>query len=263
MRKKRLDVLLVERGLVESRQRAQSLIMAGQVLVDDDVVDKSGKRVAEDAQVTIRAGLPYVSRGGIKLEHALDRFEVDVTGKISADVGASTGGFTDCLLQRGARRVYAIDVGYGQLAWQLRQDPRVVVLERTNIRYLESLPESIDLATVDVAFISLELVLPKAMDLLQPQGEIIVLIKPQFEAEREQVGKGGVVRDPAVHRAVLEKIAAWAMDSRLQVRGLIPSPLKGPAGNLEFFAHLSRDEDLENINVEEAITSALTQAEAL
>jgi 23S rRNA (cytidine1920-2'-O)/16S rRNA (cytidine1409-2'-O)-methyltransferase len=262
MRKKRLDVLLVERGLVESRQRAQSLIMAGQVLVDDDVVDKSGKRVAEDARVTIREGLPYVSRGGIKLEHALDRFEVDVAGKISADVGASTGGFTDCLLQRGARRVYAVDVGYGQLAWPLRQDPRVVVLERTNIRYLESLPETIDLATVDVAFISLELVLPKVMDFLQPKGEIIALIKPQFEAEREQVGKG-VVRDPAVHRAVLEKIAVWAMDNRLQVRGLIPSPLKGPAGNLEFFAHLSRDEDLENINVEEAITSALTEAEAL
>jgi 23S rRNA (cytidine1920-2'-O)/16S rRNA (cytidine1409-2'-O)-methyltransferase len=262
MRKKRLDVLLVERGLVESRQRAQSLIMAGQVLVDDDVVDKPGKRIAEDARVTIREGLPYVSRGGIKLEHALDRFEVDVAGKISADVGASTGGFTDCLLQRGARRVYAVDVGYGQLAWPLRQDPRVVVLERTNIRYLESLPETIDLATVDVAFISLELVLPKVMDFLQPKGEIIALIKPQFEAEREQVGKG-VVRDPAVHRAVLEKIAVWAMDNRLQVRGLIPSPLKGPAGNLEFFAHLSRDEDLENINVEEAITSALTEAEAL
>jgi 23S rRNA (cytidine1920-2'-O)/16S rRNA (cytidine1409-2'-O)-methyltransferase len=263
MRKKRLDILLVERGLVESRQRAQSLIMAGQVLVDDDVVDKPGKQVPNNVQVTIREALPYVSRGGIKLEHALDRFEVDVTGKIVADVGASTGGFTDCLLQRGADGVYAIDVGYGQLAWQLRQDPRVIVLERTNIRYLESLPDRIDLATVDVAFISLELVLPKVVDLLQRRGEIIALIKPQFEAGREQVGKGGVVNDPAVHRAVLEKVMAWAINDRLRVRGLTPSPLKGPAGNLEFFAYLSHDERRENIDLEEAITASLEEAESL
>jgi 23S rRNA (cytidine1920-2'-O)/16S rRNA (cytidine1409-2'-O)-methyltransferase len=263
MRKKRLDILLVERGLVESRQRAQSLIMAGQVLIDDDVGDKPGRQVSEDARVTIREGLPYVSRGGIKLDHALNRFAVDVTGKIVADVGASTGGFTDCLLQRRARRVYAIDVGYGQLAWRLRQDPRVVVLERTNIRYLESLPDPIDLATVDVAFISLELALPKVMNLLQPKGQIIALIKPQFEAGREQVGKGGVVKDAVVHRAVLEKVMAWAINNRLQVRGLTPSPLKGPAGNLEFFACLSRDEQLGNIDFEEAITASLAEAESL
>jgi len=263
MRKKRLDILLVERGLADSPQRAQSLIMAAQVLVDDHVADKPGNLVSEDAQLAIREGLPYVSRGGIKLDHALNRFEVDVTGKMVADVGASTGGFTDCLLQRGAHRVYAIDVGYGQLAWQLRQDPRVVVLERTNIRYLESLPDPIDLATVDVAFISLELVLPKVVNLLQPQGEIIALIKPQFEARREQVGKGGVVRDPAVHRAVLEKVLASAMNNRLRVRGLTPSPLRGPAGNLEFFAYLSRDERLKSTGVEESIAACLAQAASL
>lgn len=263
MRKKRLDILLMQKGLVDSRQRAQSLIMAGQVMVGDDVVDKPGRIVSEDAQLSIRAGLPYVSRGGIKLEHALDHFEVDVTGKIVADVGASTGGFTDCLLQRGARRVYAIDVGYGQLAWRLRQHPRVVVLERTNIRYLQTLPDPIDSATVDVAFISLKLVLPKVVNLLQPKGNIIALIKPQFEAGREQVGKGGVVKDPAVHRAVLEKVVAWATDNRLRARGLTPSPLKGPAGNVEFFVHLSRDEHLDNIGIEEAIAASLAEAEFL
>ncbi len=263
MGKKRLDILLMERGLTESRQRAQSLIMAGQVSVDDDLVDKPGKLVSEDARVTIREGLPYVSRGGVKLEHALNRFKVDVTGRVVADVGASTGGFTDCLLQRGARRVYSIDVGYGQLAWRLRQDPRVVVLERTNIRHLESLPDPTDLATVDVAFISLKLVLPKVVNLLQPEGEIIALIKPQFEAGREQVGKGGVVKDPAVHRAVLEDIVAHAMNTRLRARGLTTSPLRGPAGNLEFFAYLSRDEHLESIDIEEAIAASLVEAESL
>jgi 23S rRNA (cytidine1920-2'-O)/16S rRNA (cytidine1409-2'-O)-methyltransferase len=263
MRKKRLDVLLMERGLVESRERAQSLIMAGQVLVGDDVVDKPGKLVSEDGQVTVREGLPYVSRGGVKLEHALDRFGVDVTGRIAADVGASTGGFTDCLLQRGARRVYAIDVGYGQLAWRLRQDPRVVVLERTNIRYLESLPEPVDLVTVDVAFISLELVLPKVVSLLQAEGEIVALIKPQFEAGREQVGKGGVVKDPAVHRAVLEDVLAWAISNGLRIRGLTLSPLRGPAGNLEFFAYLSRDQRLGSISVEEAIAASIVEARSL
>lgn len=263
MGRRRLDLLLVEKGLVESSQQARGLIMAGQVLVDDAVVDKPGKRVSEEARINVRKGLPYVSRGGIKLEHALDRFGVDVTGKIAADIGASTGGFTDCLLQRGARRIYAIDVAYGQLAWRLRQDPRVVVLERTNIRYLEGLPDSVDLATVDVAFISLILVLPKVVSLLRSEGEIIALIKPQFEAARTQVGKGGLVKDPAVHREVMEKVAGWAMENRLRVLGLTPSPLKGPAGNVEFFAHLSRDERLESIGIEEAIAACLTQAQSL
>ncbi|TKJ29553.1 MAG: TlyA family rRNA (cytidine-2'-O)-methyltransferase [Chloroflexi bacterium B3_Chlor] len=263
MRKTRLDILLVERGLVESLQRAQRLIMAGQVLVDDRVVDKPGNKVPEGADLIIREGLPYVSRGGIKLEHALDRFQVDVTGKTVADVGASTGGFTDCLLQRGALRVYAIDVGYGQLAWRLRQDPRVVVLDRTNIRYLEDLADPVDLATIDVAFISLRLVLPRVVNLLQSEGEVVALVKPQFEAAREQVGRGGVVKDPAVHRQVLEKAAEWAMSEGLRVRGLTPSPLRGPAGNVEFFVYLSRDEQQENIAIDEAISASLVEAESL
>lgn len=260
MRKTRLDTLLVERDLVESRHKAQSLIMAGQVVVDGLVVDKPGRQIDADAQVVIHEGLPYVSRGGVKLEHALDRFEVDVAQRIVADVGASTGGFTDCLLQRGAHRVYAIDVGYGQLAWRLRQDARVIVLERTNIRYLESLPEPVDLATVDLAFISLELVLPKVVSLLQPKGEIVALVKPQFEAGRDRVQKGGVVKDPIVHRVVLEKVMTLAMDCALRVCGLTPSPLKGPAGNIEFFVYLSRDEDLQDIDIQEAIASALVEA---
>ncbi len=263
MRKTRLDTLLVSRGLAESRHKAQGLIMAGHVLVDDQVVDKPGRRVPEDARVTVRQGLRYVSRGGIKLEHALSRLQVDVIGKIVADVGASTGGFTDCLLQHGARKVYAIDVGYGQLAWQLRQDPRVVVLERTNIRYLDSLPDPVDLATVDVAFISLKLVVPPVLDLLQPKGETVALVKPQFEAGREQVGKGGVVKDPAVHRAVLEDLATWAMTMGLRVRGLVTSPTTGPAGNVEFFLHLSKDEQLQNVAIEQAIPAALAEAETL
>ncbi|HIC93877.1 MAG TPA: TlyA family RNA methyltransferase [Anaerolineae bacterium] len=253
MGKKRLDVLLVERGLVESRERGKRLIMAGQVLVEGRVVDKPGAKVPVDADIRLRTKLPYVSRGGIKLAAALEAFGVDVEGAVAADVGASTGGFTDCLLQRGARRVYAIDVGYGQLAWRLRRDPRVVVMERTNVRYLDSLPEPVDLATVDVSFISLELVLPKVMGWLKPGGEIIALIKPQFEAGREKVGKGGVVRDPEVHRAVLGKILGWAVDHGLAVRGLIPSPIKGPAGNVEFLVHLRRGPGETSIDIEEAI----------
>ena len=259
MGKKRLDVLLVERRLAESRERAKRLIMAGEVLVGDRVVDKPGTRVAEDAEIRLRAALPYISRGGLKLEAALDRFGVAVAGKVAADVGASTGGFTDCLLQRGAALVYAIDVGYGQLAWRLRNDPRVVVLERTNIRYLEGLPEPVDLATVDVSFIPLELVLPVVVRLLKPEGEIIALIKPQFEAGREQVGKGGVVRDPGVHRSVLGRIVAWALEHGLVVRGLMRSPLKGPAGNVEFLAHLSKGRSEANVDIEDAISNCLKE----
>jgi 23S rRNA (cytidine1920-2'-O)/16S rRNA (cytidine1409-2'-O)-methyltransferase len=240
--KKRLDLVLVERGLVDSRQQAQRLIMAGQVMVDGRVVDKSGTRVSGEADITLKATLPYVSRGGLKLKAALDRFAIEVTGVIAADVGASTGGFTDCLLQHGASKVYAIDVGYGQLAWRLRQDPRVVVMERVNVRYLEGLPEPVDLATVDVSFISLELVLPAVIGFLKPHGDIVALIKPQFEAGRKQVGKGGVVKDPAVHRAVLRKVLLWADGHGLAVRGLMASPLKGPAGNVEFLAHLVHQE---------------------
>lgn len=237
VRKERLDLLVVERALANSRQQAQRLILAGQVRVDGRVVDKPGTRVLASAEVTVTAGLPYASRGGFKLAAALDAFEVQVRGWVVADVGASTGGFTDCLLQRGAARVYAIDVGYGQLAWELRQDPRVVVMDRTNARYVESLPEPLDLVTVDVSFISLKLILPPAMAWLGPGGQIVALIKPQFEAGRKQVGKGGVVRDPAAHRMVLEEILAWSGSQGLALQGLIRSPITGPAGNVEFLAH--------------------------
>jgi 23S rRNA (cytidine1920-2'-O)/16S rRNA (cytidine1409-2'-O)-methyltransferase len=260
VKKKRLDVLLVERGLVESRERGKRLIMAGEVLVDGQVMDKPGMRVAGGVDVRLKAKPPYVSRGGLKLEAALDSFDVQVAGAVAADVGASTGGFTDCLLQRGVSRVYAIDVGYGQLAWRLRQHPRVVVMERVNVRYLESLPEPIDLATVDVSFISLELVLPSVMGWLKPAGDIIALIKPQFEAGRAEVGKGGVVKDPQVHRAVLGKILSWALDHGLAVRSLIASPLKGPAGNVEFLAHLSKGRGESSIEIEEAIAKCLSEA---
>jgi 23S rRNA (cytidine1920-2'-O)/16S rRNA (cytidine1409-2'-O)-methyltransferase len=236
-RKLRLDLLLVQHGLAESRQRAQGLIMAGQVSVNQQVVDKPGTKVSEESEVTVASSLPYVSRGGYKLEAALDAFDLDVSGLTVADVGASTGGFTDCILQHGARRVYAIDVGYGQLAWKLRQDPRVSIMDRTNARYLESLPEPVDLATIDVSFISLRLVLPAVVGWLRPGGQIVALIKPQFEAGRDQVGKGGVIRDATVHRAVLESITAWGEENDLGLRGLICSPIKGPAGNVEFLAH--------------------------
>lgn len=236
--KERLDRLLHQRQLVSSREVGRRLIMAGEVTVDGRVVDKPGTQVPVDAQVEIATRPPYVSRGGLKLEAALATFAVDVKGLVAADVGASTGGFTDCLLQHGASRVYAIDVGYGQLDWELRQDERVVVLERTNARYLESLPEAVDLVVVDVSFISLKLILPQAQEWLRPGGEIIALIKPQFEAGRRQVGKGGVVRDPAVHRAVLEDLLGWSAAGGLAPMGLVRSPIKGPSGNIEFLVWL-------------------------
>lgn len=232
--KRRLDTLLVERGLASSHALAQRLIGAGQVRVAGQVADKPGLRVATDAEITVDVAPRFVSRGGEKLEAALVRFGIDVTGATAADIGASTGGFTDCLLQRGARRVYAIDVGYGLLDWRLRNDPRVVVMERVNARYLQSLPELVDLVTTDVSFISLGLILPAAARWLRPGGQIVALIKPQFEAERHQVGKGGVVRDPAVHHAVLEHVVEMAAESGLGLHGLMPSPLHGPAGNVEF-----------------------------
>ena len=258
VKKKRLDALLVERGLAESREWGKRLIMAGEVLVDGQVMDKPGMQVAGGADIRLRSRPPYVSRGGLKLEAALDSFAVQVAGAVAADVGASTGGFTDCLLQRGASKVYAIDVGYGQLAWRLRQHPRVVVMERVNVRYLESLPESIDLATIDVSFISLTLVLPSVTGWLKPAGDIISLIKPQFEAGRAEVGKGGVVKDPKVHRAVLGRILGWTLDHGLAVRGLMASPLKGPAGNVEFLAHLSKSRGEASIRIGEAVARCLS-----
>lgn len=235
-KKQRLDLLLVERNLTDSREQAKRLIMAGEVLVNEVVRDKPGQLVALEATIRVRNQLPYVSRGGQKLAAALDAFALDVTDLTVLDVGASTGGFTDCLLQNGAARVYAIDVGYGQLAWKLRNDPRVVPLERTNIRHLQQLPDQqlADMAVIDASFISLALVLPPTISLLKPKGQIVALVKPQFEAGREQVGKGGVVRKASVHQAVLAEACALAPELGLVVRNMTISPLLGPAGNVEF-----------------------------
>ncbi len=240
MAKARLDLILVQKGLAENRSKAQALVLAGNVLVNGIPVVKSGALVPEDAEIKIRPAPPYVSRGGVKLERALDRFGLAVSDLVIIDVGASTGGFTDLLLKRGARRVYAIDVGYGQLDWRLRTDPRVVVMDRTNIRYVESLPELADAAVIDVSFISLALVLPVVVKLIAPTGWIVALVKPQFEAGREQVGKGGIVKDPNVHRQVLLKMVDVAHVSGLKVLGLTPSPIRGQSGNKEFLLYLSQ-----------------------
>jgi 23S rRNA (cytidine1920-2'-O)/16S rRNA (cytidine1409-2'-O)-methyltransferase len=262
--KQRLDLLLVELGHFESRERARRVIMAGDVLVDERVIDKPGRTVSTAAKIRIRALPQYVSRGGLKLAAALEAFELDVTGMTAVDVGASTGGFTDCLLQRGATRVYAIDVGYGQLAWKLRQDPRTVVLERTNIRHLAALPdgELVDLAVIDASFISLALVLPPTLNLLQSDGQIIALIKPQFEAGKGAVGKGGVVRDAKIHRQVMLQTAGLAQRLDLGVAGISVSPAPGPAGNVEFLTWLRRDAD-DTVNIVAAVEQALSAAKDL
>jgi len=239
--KKRLDVLLVERGLAESRNKAQRLIMAGKVRSGDRVLDKPGLQVPTTIELTLQEKPPFVSRGGLKLQAALSVFDVPLEGAVAADVGASTGGFTDCLLQNGVARVYAVDVGHGQLAWALRNDPRVVVMERTNARYLTALPEAVDLATIDVSFISLRLVLPAVINWLKPTGRIIPLIKPQFEVERRQVSKGGVVRDKAARRQALRSVLRWATGHGLYLQGLVRSPITGPAGNVEFLAYLTTE----------------------
>ena len=241
--KKRLDVLLTERGLQESRQRAQAVIMSGEVFVNGQRVDKPGTAVAEDAQIEVRGGtLAYVSRGGLKLEKAMAAFPIDLNGAVCADIGASTGGFTDCMLQNGAEKVYAVDVGYGQLAWKLRSDPRVVCLERTNARYLthEQVPDELDFASVDVSFISLKLILPPLNGLLKDGGHAACLVKPQFEAGREKVGKKGVVRDPAVHLEVLEHFLDHARDAGFAVLGLTYSPIRGPEGNIEYLGYMEK-----------------------
>ncbi len=233
--KRRLDLQLVERGLLPSRERARAAVMAGDVLVEGEPALRPATLVPDDARIELARPPRYVSRGGEKLEHALRAFNLDVRGLTVMDAGASTGGFTDCLLQHGAATVYAVDVGYGQLDYRLRQDARVVVLERTNIRRLESLPEEPDLSTIDVSFIGLEKVLPVVTRLLKPGGWIVALVKPQFQAKREEVGKGGVVRDPLIHASVIGRIVAWAAGQGLRFGGLTASPLRGPAGNREFF----------------------------
>ncbi len=242
-KKERLDRILLERGLVDSRERAQALILAGAVEVDGALADKAGKLVAMDARIRLTAvPMPYVSRGGLKLDAALNHFRVQVVGRIALDVGASTGGFTDCLLQRGARRVLAVDVGYGQLDLRIRKDPRVVVMERCNVRYLEpeALPERPDLCTIDVSFISLRIVLPAVVRLLADPREVLALVKPQFEVGKGQVGKGGVVRDPVLHQRVLEQVAQAGVSLGLRVSAPFPSPILGPKGNREFFLHFIR-----------------------
>lgn len=253
MKKERLDTLLVQRGFFESRSRAQAAIMAGQVLVNEQKIDKTGTQVAPDAAIRLLGGdLKYVSRGGLKLEKAVRCFNLDLTGKIAADIGASTGGFTDCALQNGAARVYAIDVGYGQLAWKLRSDERVVNMERTNVRYLEadSLPEKVDVATIDVAFISLDKVLPAVKKIIADDGIVIALIKPQFEAGKENVGKKGVVRDPQVHLTVINNVIATAKELGFKIAGLDYSPVKGPEGNIEYLLYLKNAADAEEIAVD-------------
>ncbi len=265
MAKERLDVLLVERGLAGSRERAKRIIMAGQVLVDGQKVDKAGMTVKAEAEIRLLGGdLPYVSRGGLKLAKAVQAFGLTLSGKIAADIGASTGGFTDCMLQNGAQKVYAIDVGYGQLAWKLRTDERVVNMERTNVRNVtpDMIPDILDFASIDVAFISLEKVLPAVRELLKPEGEIAALIKPQFEAGREHVGKKGVVRDPAIHLAVIRRVLSFSREHGFSVRGLTFSPVKGPEGNIEYLAWLSMDGSTDDAITDDDMQRVVGEAHA-
>lgn len=241
--KKRLDVLLVEKGLAPSREKAKALIMEGKVFVDQQREDKAGSTFKEEAAIEIHGEtLKYVSRGGLKLEKAMKDFPINLEGLVCMDIGASTGGFTDCMLQNGASKVFSVDVGYGQFAWKLRQDPRVVCMEKTNIRYVkpEDIGELLDFASVDVSFISLSKVLPAARDLLKEEGQMVCLIKPQFEAGREKVGKKGVVRDPKVHVEVIENVLTYATSNGFLPIGLSYSPVKGPEGNIEYLVHLKK-----------------------
>jgi 23S rRNA (cytidine1920-2'-O)/16S rRNA (cytidine1409-2'-O)-methyltransferase len=237
----RLDELLVLRGLTPTREKARALVLAGRVSVPGLAFPKPGQRVPDDLPIDVAPAQAFVGRGGLKLCHALERFAVSPQERTCADIGASTGGFTDCLLQRGARRVYAVDVGYGQLDFALRQDARVVVMERTNARYLESLPELVSLVVMDVSFISLKLILPAVWRIVEDGADVIALVKPQFEAGRGNVGKGGIVRDPRVHREVLVSLAGWLEAAGQAVKGIIASPIRGAEGNTEFLMHVSID----------------------
>ncbi|CEN79891.1 TlyA family RNA methyltransferase [Paraclostridium sordellii] len=252
--KKRIDILLVEQGFFDSRERAKKAIMAGLVFVDNQRCDKAGFEVKEDSKIEVKGNpIPYVSRGGLKLEKAMKNFDISLENKICLDIGASTGGFTDCMLQNGAIKVFSIDVGYGQLAWKLRQDERVVCMERTNIRHvtIADTKEFGQFASIDVSFISLKLVLPKAKELLESNGQIVALIKPQFEAGREKVGKKGVVREKSTHIEVIEKISGFAVEAGFEILGLDYSPIKGPEGNIEYLIHLKNSNDGYEFNKEE------------
>jgi len=244
MKKERLDVLLVEKGFFDSREKAKRSIMSGTVFIDGQRSDKAGMKIDKEVSIEVKGKkLPYVSRGGLKLEKAMDEFELDLQNKACIDIGSSTGGFTDCMLQKGAKIVYAIDVGYGQLDYKLREDPRVIVMERTNIRHvtLADIEEKVDFISVDVSFISLKLVLPVAKKLLKETGTMVVLIKPQFEAGREKVGKNGVIRDPKTHKEVLTKVLNFIQKEEIGIDQLSFSPIKGPKGNMEFLAYLRKN----------------------
>lgn len=261
--KKRLDVLLVERGLATSREKAKAMIMAGEVLVDNEREDKAGSMFPEEVEIVLKGKpLPYVSRGGLKLEKAMKNFDLTLDGKVCMDVGASTGGFTDCMLQNGAVKVYSVDVGHGQLDWKLRNDPRVVCMERTNIRYVvtEDIEERPSFVSIDVSFISLTKVLLPVRNLMEENGEIAALIKPQFEAGREKVGKKGVVRDPAVHKEVIEMVISYAKSISFGVRHLEFSPIKGPEGNIEYLVHLQKCEATDRISPEIDVEKTVDQS---
>jgi 23S rRNA (cytidine1920-2'-O)/16S rRNA (cytidine1409-2'-O)-methyltransferase len=236
--KKRIDIMLVEKGLAESRAKAQAMIMAGGVLADGKIVLKAGTLVNKDADVSVAEPPPFVSRGGLKLDYGLGYFGLDVRDAVVADIGASTGGFTDCLLKRGVRRVYAVDVGYGQLDYRLRQDPRVIVMDRVNARNTPDIREKLDMVVIDVSFISMEKIIPAVAGLLKEKGSIIVLVKPQFEAKRKEVGKGGIIRQPEIHARVLGRFVKWVTDNGYRLKGMVGSPIEGASGNREFLTWL-------------------------
>ncbi len=256
----RLDHALVERGLADTRSRAKALVMAGDVLVNDQKETRAGRNIAESDRIALKEKPRFVSRGGEKLDKALDQFGIDVAGMVAADLGSSTGGFTDCLLQSGATKVYAVDVGYGILDERMRTDPRVVSMERTNARHLESLPEPVDIVVIDVSFISLSLMFPVVKRILKPGGICVPLIKPQFEAGKKNVGKRGVVRDPAVHEMVLRNALGFAREHGLSVQSLTASPLRGPNGNIEFLAHIVNDPHLPGVDNDLLVASAMAEA---
>ena len=255
-KKERLDILLVDRGIITSRERAKTSIMAGKVFVDGRRVDKAGEKVPVTANIEYKGEkLPYVSRGGLKLEKAMKNFPITLKGKVCMDIGASTGGFTDCMLQNGASKVFSIDVGYGQFAWKLRTDERVVCMERTNIRYVkpEDLGELVDFASIDVSFISLKKIMPATVELLKDNSEVVALIKPQFEAGKEKVGKKGVVRDIEVHKEVVFGIIDYLIEHNLNVLGVSYSPIKGPEGNIEYLVYFTKDTERESTFVREDV----------
>jgi len=261
--KERIDIILVEKGYFNSREKAKKALMSGIVFVDGQLIDKPGTKIKKDSEIDVKGkGLPYVSRGGLKLEKAIEFFSICLENKVAMDVGASTGGFTDCMLQNGAQKVYSIDVGYGQLDWKLRQDNRVICMERTNIRYvkLEDIGEKVDFVSIDVAFISLRLVLPVVKNLIKEKGEIVFLIKPQFEAGRENVGRKGVVKDKKIHKEVVKGILDFTSDIGFMIKGVTFSPIKGPEGNIEFLAYGINSEEKQSKDNDEMAESIVEQA---